>query len=210
MIPKILIAVINNRKDIPMYFCQSLFELMEYTRVNKIKVDIRTFSFVEVQQMRNKACVFAIENNYDYIFMLDTDMKYPRDSIVKLLSHNKEFVVGSSTQRNHPFYPTQYKKLNVKNFKNKNNRVFISKENKRLIKIGFSGVVGALIKTTIFKKVKLPYFKVDYKKNGIDIIGSDIYFCNKLMNKKINIYLDPTINYKHEILSFSDSFGVTV
>ena len=207
---KVLIAIINNRNDVPMYFCQNLFELIEYTKFNKMKVAVRSFSSVEVQQMRNLACIFSIKNNFDYIFMLDTDMKYPKDSIVKLIKHDKEIVVGSATQRKYPFYPTQYKKLGIENFKSKSNRIFISKENKKLIKIEFSGVVGALIKTKILKRLTLPYFKVGYKSNGIDVIGSDIYFCKKLKEKKIKMYLDPTINYSHEVLSFSNSFGLDV
>jgi len=206
---RVLLAIINNRKYVPMYFCQNIFELIDYSRVNGIKIDIRTFSAVEVQQMRNIACNFAIENNFDYIFMVDTDMQYPIDSIVRLISHDKNFVVGSATERYPPFYPTQYKKLNVKNFKDKLNRVFISDKDKNLIKIGFSGVVGALVKVDIFKKLSKPYFKVEYKKNNEDVIGSDIYFCNQLNKKRIKLYLDPQVQYKHEVLLFSSSVGVT-
>jgi len=204
----VLLAIINNRKDVPMYFCQNIFEIMEYSRANGVKVSIRTFSAVEVQQMRNMACNFAVENNFDYIFMVDTDMQYPMDSIVRLIKHDKDFIVGSATERHPPFYPTQYKKLNVKNFKAKSNRVFISNKDKDIIKIGFTGVVGALIKVDIFKKLNKPYFKVEYKKNNEDVIGSDIYFCNQLNKKRIKLYLDPQVKYKHEVLLFSSSIGV--
>jgi phosphopantetheine adenylyltransferase len=73
---KVLIAIINNRKDVPMYFCQNLFELIEYTKYNKIKVDIRSFGSVEVQQMRNLACTFSVKSNFDYIFKYSSSQQW--------------------------------------------------------------------------------------------------------------------------------------
>jgi GT2 family glycosyltransferase len=207
---KVLLGVITNRGFLPTYFVKSLFELFDYTRHNGIKVDIRTFSAVEVQQMRNRCCRHAIDNGYDYVFMLDDDMMYPRDSITELIKHNKDFVVGSATQRNFPYFPTQYKKFLKDNLKAESNRVFIKKEDKELKEIGGSGVVGALIKVDCLKKLEMPYFKVEYKNKGFDIIGSDIYFCNKLVASGVKLFLDPLINYDHGILAFYNSFGMNL
>ena len=207
-IKRVLLGVITNKGNMPTYFVKSLFEIFEFTRANGIKADIRTFDSVEVQIMRNKCCNHAIDEGYDYVFMLDTDMKYPRDSVVKLIKHNKDFVVGSATQRTYPFFPTQYKKFSKDNFKSKENRVFITKENKELIEIGSSGVVGALIKVSCLKKLKIPYFKLEYYEDGLDFTGSDVYFCKQLIENKIKLFLDPAINYEHEILAFHDSFGI--
>lgn len=206
--PKVLLGIISNQSNWPVYFVTSIIEMYNYTKDNSnIDVKLRIFSAVEVQQMRNYCCMHAIEAGFDYVFMVDTDMVYPKDSIIKLVKHNKDFVVGSATQRMTPFLPTQYKEFKEKNFKHPSNRIFISKKNHKLISIGGTGVVGALIKTDVLKKLELPFFKVDYKENQKNVIGSDIYFCNKLRKAKIKMYLDPTVNYKHEILAFSDSFG---
>jgi len=203
---KILIGIISNREFIPSYFVRNLFELVEHTR--KIgKVAVQEFRAVEVQQMRNNCCIYALDNNFDYIFMLDTDMTYPAFSIAKLIKHNKDFVVGSATQRTFPFYPTQYKEIACKDFKSKENRVFISKKNKDLIEIGATGVVGALIKVSSLNDLKKPFFQVEYKENGEDVIGSDIYFCRKWKESGKKIYLDPTVNYNHQVTVFSNSFG---
>jgi len=205
---KVLLGVITNSGSMPTYFVKSLFEIFEFTRANGIQAEIRTFDSVEVQIMRNKCCNYAVEEGYDYVFMLDTDMKYPSDSVVKLIKHDKDFVVGSATQRLYPFFPTQYKEFLKDTFKNKENRVFLTKENKDLIEIGSSGVVGALIKVNCLKKLKIPYFKIEYHENGVEFTGSDVYFCKQLSENKIKLFLDPTINYHHEILAFHNSFGV--
>jgi len=204
---KILLAIISNRKYYPAYFVRSVFAIANHTRQFH-DLDIQTFESVEVQQMRNNACHFAIHHKYDYLFMLDDDMNYPQKCIVELMKHKKEFVVGSATQRRPPFYPTQYKNLNAKRFKDKVNRVFITKEDKKLIEVDGSGVVGALIKVDSLKKLKAPYFRLVWKKNGFDIIGSDVYFCKEWRKTGKKIYLDPKINYDHEITAFSNSFGI--
>jgi len=207
---KVLLGVISNRGSMPTYFVKDLFELFEYSRSNGIKADIRTFDAVEVQQMRNKCCNHAIDEGYDYVFMLDDDMTYPRDTLVKFLKHDKDFVVGSATQRIYPFFPTQYKKFSKEKFKEGDNRVFITKESKNLIEVGSSGVVGALIKVKCFEKLKKPYFKLEYHKDGVNITGSDVYFCKQLTENKISLFLDPTVNYNHEILAFHNSFGINL
>ncbi len=206
---KVLLGVITNRGSMPTYFIKSLFEIFEFTRASGIQAEIRTFDSVEVQIMRNKCCNHAVDEEFDYVFMLDTDMKYPRDSVVRLIKHDKDFVVGSATQRIYPFFPTQYKKFSQDTFKNKENRVFITKEDKELIEIGSSGVVGALIKVSCLKKLKMPYFKIEYF-DDLDFTGSDVYFCKQLAENKIKLFLDPTINYEHEILAFYDSFGINL
>lgn len=207
--PKVLLGVISNRSNWPVYFVNSLIALYMTTKEEgNIDIKIRIFGAAEIQQMRNYCVKHAIENGYDYIFMLDEDMMYPKDSIIKLIKHDKDFVVGSATQRMSPFLPTQYKEYKDNNFKHPSNRVFVSKKKQKLVKVGGTGVVGALIKTSIFSKLKAPYFKLEYKENGFNVLGSDIYFCEQLNKAKIPMYLDTTVNYEHEVLSFSNSFGI--
>ena len=114
---KILIGIISNRKLVPFYFSKNIFELVEYSKSKGINVSVQEFRAVSVEQMRNYCCDFVIDNNFDYVYMVDDDMKYPKESIYKLLQHKLKFVVGSATQRYSPFYPTQYKSLNLDNFK---------------------------------------------------------------------------------------------
>ena len=43
---------------------------------------------------RNKIIEYALENNYDYILMLDSDVIVPKNIIKELLNNNKEIVSG--------------------------------------------------------------------------------------------------------------------
>ena len=210
MKPKILVAIISNQKHWPSYFCLNVMELMFYTINQGIKADLRTFSSVEVNMMRNFVCKFAESEKYTHIMMLDTDMKYQKDCIIKLLKHDKDFVVGTAKQRVPPFLPTQYKKFKTENFKDDSNRVNFTKDSTELTKIGSSGVVGALIKTKVLKTLNYPYFKVDYKKSKLSVTGGDVYFCKQLFENKIDLWCDPTIDYAHEVNAMVNRSGVFI
>ena len=171
---KILIAIINNQKTVPVYVMKSILNIHSTTKKEYPNTDVTTINANDVSLMRNYACREAEIQGYDYVYQVDTDMDYPADSIIKLIKHKKDFVVGSANTRTPPYPPTQYKRLRSRNISSKGNLVF--SEGEKLIKIQGTGVCGALIKTSIFKKLKYPFFQVTYKKYP-DIVGEDIRFC---------------------------------
>lgn len=197
---KVLIAVISNRKDWPEYFCISLIEMYIFTRKYFENTYIQVFKAPEINHMRNMACVFAEENKFDYIIQLDEDHKYPKDMIVKLLSHKKDFVTGITRQRQAPFLPTQYKQFVEKKFKSEENRMFLD-DKTELTKIGSTGVPGALIKVDIFKKLTYPYFYQTYRDKKY-ITGGDVHFAKQLSENGIELWADPTLFYDHEVTAF--------
>ena len=191
---KILIAITTNRSMVPTFFMKSMVELMYATKKVYPHTEIVTVGASDISGMRNFACELAIRKGFDYIFMVDDDMEYPHDSITKMMDRNKLVVVGSATTRTPPYKPTQFKKVMLKNIVSEENEVLANGED--LIRIGATGTCGALIKTSIFKKLSYPYFYFKYHKD-MRITGEDIIFCNELNKKKIPIYLDPTVNYGH-------------
>ena len=194
---KIFIAIISNRERVPKFFMNSMINLFAKTK-EKYDVEMGCAAAVECNLMRNYACKVA-EEQYDYIYMVDEDMEYPADSIIKLMKHKKDFVTGSATMRSPPYNPTQYKKWRSTKLSNPKN--LVRAEGKELIKIGCSGVCGALIKTSVFKKLKYPFFQIKYNKFP-NIVGGDVMFCKQLRDKKIEMYLDPTVYYGHLAKSY--------
>lgn len=69
---------------------------------------LRTFSpFLPVAGMpfdhaRNVICKAALEVGASHVFMLDSDVIPPRDAIVRLLAHNKDFISGTYFRRSPP------------------------------------------------------------------------------------------------------------
>lgn len=51
---------------------------------------------------RNEACMVAIQGGYTHVFSLDSDVIPPRDAILRLLAHRKEFISGMYCRRSPP------------------------------------------------------------------------------------------------------------
>jgi hypothetical protein len=207
----VLIVVISNQSHWPVYFCNSLFNLYMET-MKSFDTDLMIANSCNVENMRNVGCLSALGKNtdkkrYDYFVELDTDHTYPQDFIVKFMKHNKEFVCGLTNRRKPPYLPTQYIKWKNKNITSKENTLDNKKQG--LIEISSTGVVGALIKTSVLEKIKFPYFDDVYQKNdvlkeGIKRRGSDIAFTHKLQQAGIKLYCDTNVSFPHELIVHVD------
>jgi hypothetical protein len=51
---------------------------------------------------RNTACKAMLENNFEYLFFLDSDVVPPRDAIFRLMAHRKPFISGLYFRRSPP------------------------------------------------------------------------------------------------------------
>ena len=200
---KVLVTIISNRGYWPMHFSISLVKLMEYTRKHH-NAELMTVKSCDINYMRNRACLIAQNKGkeangtkYDYFVQLDDDHIYPEDFIVKFIGHNKDIVVGCTSQRTPPWNQTQFKEFTgVDNFKSVNNIVNPKPED-GLIEVGFSGPVGMTMKTEVLEKLKFPYFKIEYLNTNPSIVGGDISFCRQLKEKGIKMYLDSSVSFPH-------------
>lgn len=190
---KILIALIDNRYELLKPFVASLIGLYKHT-AKYHDVDILNVDGNFIDQMRNETVKHAIEGKYDYVFMVDTDQIYPKESITRLLAHNKEIVGGLYYKRKSPHHPVHFKKVKMKLLQGNNIEYFPEGKLKQVEASGFGGV---LVKTSVFKDLKYPYFKVRTLKNNT--VGEDIDFCFKIKGKH-KFYIDPTLIYPHIIM----------
>lgn len=190
---KILFALIDNRSELLKSFVASLIGMYDYTKQYH-QVNIMNIDGNFIDQMRNVAVETAINGKYDYIFFIDTDMIYPKDAVIKLLSDKKDIVGGLYFKRKYPHGECHFKQISDINNK-KAIETFPEGTIKRVKATGFGGV---LVKTKVFKNMKFPYFKVRYsRRNGkLTMIGEDIDFCMKA-GKKYGIWIDPKVKYGH-------------
>ena len=63
------------------------------------RLDFRPFIGDDVEQVRNLIADWVIRHGYDYLFAVDSDMAFAPDTLVKLLSADKDIVSGLYIQR---------------------------------------------------------------------------------------------------------------
>jgi len=194
---KILIVPINNRETYPVYFSNTLLNLINFTKQVLPNTDLVEVKGCDVNHIRNLAIDFAISNNYDFLVQLDTDHTYPPSFILQLLSHNKDFVTGLTMNRTTPLTLTQFKKITLgKKINRKSN---IVKPNGKLVRIEASGPVGMCMSVEALKNVGRPWFKMEYggeEDNTFDT-GGDLHFCKKLKEKGFEVWCDTSLEFPH-------------
>lgn len=183
-IMKILLAVPTSR------YIENECYVSLYGMTKRGKVDIIVPGGYSVDVTRNNIAKYALENKYDYIMWVDSDIIVPKDTLVKLLSHNKDIVSGV-----YAYKTLGAKQVVAKRFDSEGEYEDLTiseiRESKKLIKVDGVGFGCVLTKTEIFDKINYPWFVFTQES------GEDIYLCRKAQNAGYEIYLDPTVLCGH-------------
>lgn len=153
---------------------------------------------------RNNIARRALNWDYDYVFMVDSDIILPNHALTTLLQdhHDKDVVVGYYPKHTGQRGETCVYKLGEYNF----TQAYTIPELKEhadpelsaspLIQIHGAGMGCALIKTIVFEKINYPWFDwVNYKDGGN--LSEDLYFCKRCKETGIDIFVDTRVGCGH-------------
>lgn len=114
----------------------------------------------------------VIEKLFSHILFIDSDMRFPEDTIERLMSHDKDIIGANCRQRQSELTTTGITSLAKTGLE-------------EVEKIGF-GVT--LIKTDLFMKIPEPWFATPF--DGEQFVGEDIFFCRKAKENGFKIFVD--------------------
>ncbi len=165
-----------------------LAALVNYTNKNS-KVDIKLYTCAGtlIFDQRNNLVQSALDDKCTHVMFIDADMRFPKDSLLVLLKHNKPIVGVNATTRSEPVKPTA-KRLEV----NSDHVVWhpvYSKGKKGIEVVDGIGCGVMLIDTCVFKDLEKPWFFFEKLPND-KILGEDIYFCIKSADIGYKTYVD--------------------
>lgn len=168
----------------------------------------------KVVRSRNRIFSYAVENNYDYVLMMDSDVIAPADIIERLLTHGKDVVSGLyfglfNVNGKQSIRPVAWKCLTEDEWEEVKDRLMsgivkkredirrnltdeeINSEELQEVIIPSAGCM--LVSRDIFSKFKYGLLDVPGNLNT----GDDIYFCRKLREDEIKLYCDPSVKCMH-------------
>lgn len=124
----------------------------------------------------------AIKSHLSHVLFIDSDMRFPADTIQRLMKHRLDIVAANCVHRG------SQKTTGDIESKGKTGIEEIEK-------IGF-GVT--LIRTEVFLKIPEPWFATPY--DGERFVGEDVFFCHKVRESGIKIFVDHdlSLEVKHE------------
>ena len=175
-------------------------EIIAYSKVDwHILIAERGYTIAE---NRNYSVVQAQKNKSDYLLFVDDDMTFPKDTLERLLAHDKEVVGVNSYSRCLPLSSTVGLMDEKGEYKHPDKYpIFERKIPEELFKCYFVGAGVLLIDTKVFEKIKKPYFEFTTYKSGefkgMVKDGEDGTFCKKVKEAGMDVWCDPTIPISH-------------
>lgn len=150
-----------------------------------------------VAKNRRELTEYFLSTDYDYIWWLDYDMKFPSDAALKLLSHNAPIVGCNYRKRRFP-NPSfvAHKSINGLSIIDGGVCVNLSDDSPKTEFVDVIGHGCLLVQRKVYENLDPPYYIMDYDKNKKIEIGEDIYFCINVLNKGYKILCDNELSKK--------------
>lgn len=172
------------------HFTYSLSNLIKLTT----QIGIETHLFFDASTIlinqREKLIEQALEVGSEWVLWLDSDMMFPPTTLTRLLNHDEDLVGCNYMKRAYPFKTTAFS--DTKDWEN-----WIPIQYGDLQDAEAVGLGCCLMKTSIFKKLKKPYFEYTYQEKTGDWGGEDFTLFKKLKKEGFDLKID--MNLSNEI-----------
>lgn len=127
---------------------------------------------------RNELCAKARAAKCDYVLFLDDDMYVPMQTLMVMLRAQKDIIAANCPRKEMPIAPT------AKDFDG--SLIYTTAKSTGLQAVKSVGTGIMLIKTSVFDKIKEPWFFEDAEKR----IGEDVNFCYAARAAGFKIFID--------------------
>lgn len=171
-------------------FTRSIARAMSYFAVmpygGEKSLDIEIVNGSNLCEQRTVLVSKAYGYKATHILWADTDMKFPEDTIPKLLNHNKRVVGANYPQKSLDARPTAYRDDDQYV-----GPIWTKADSKGLEPASLMGMGLVLMDATIFSEIELPYFLFEPQPpDNVKHLTEDFYLCKKLRAAGIEMFID--------------------
>jgi hypothetical protein len=174
--------------DFQAQFGYSLAKMMLFTGASLVAdgiVDV-TQNMIEgtyLDKARNDLTVQALNTGATHLLWLDSDMKFPQDTLMRLLAHGKEIVGVNYAHRRFPIRHTAFREISMES-KEKHVQCRTQPDSTGLEPVDAIGFGVLLVQASVFIHMENPWFLVDQK------YGEDVRFCLDAKKAGFQTYVD--------------------
>lgn len=166
-----------------------LVAMCAYTIKNtKHDIDLFTSAGTLIFDQRNNLVKTALEVKADYLLFVDADMRFPKDTLLKLMAHDKDIIGVNATTRSEPVKPTA-KNIHINDDGSVDWMPIYSNAMSGIEKADGIGCGVMLIKRKVIEGMEEPYFYFE-QLPGNKLLGEDIYFCVKAKDAGFETWVD--------------------
>ena len=185
-IEKVLIAVPCG-DQVAAGFAQDLATLYAFTTYARPDTELALYFLRGTYLPRARAGLVqaAIDRCASHILWLDSDMRFPKDTLLRLLAHGRSIVAANYPTRTAPIVPTAVDGQRLEVFE----RVDVVLQD-----VKYCGMGCMLTATDVFLTIGKPWFAVGYNRGADDYAGEDVFFCQKARENNYSILIDPALS----------------
>jgi len=182
----VLIAIPTDKNVYPETF-KSIYDLEIPQGIN---TTFQYFYGYQIDQVRNLMAEWG--KSFDYTLWVDSDIVLPKDALVKLLSHQKDFVSGLYRRKIDDTLELYYDS----NGGQKNYHPY-EVVNSGLINVSGCGFGCVLTSRNLLNSMEYPHFVYHSALTMKETVSEDISFCNKAKELGYSIYADTSLFCGH-------------
>lgn len=147
-----------------------------------------------IANQREELAEQAIVSGADWILWLDTDMRFPKDTLDRLLAHKEPIVAANYATRRIPVKTVAFDFV-----ESKWECVYTKPEDTGLREVVAVGMGVFLVDTNVLKSMPKPWFHIGYSLKSGNFSGEDIHFCKqaRIYGTKVLIDQDLSKEVKH-------------
>lgn len=173
-------------------FCFDLAKMVGYhSRNTDDQIYIYQMAGTLIFDQREKLAREALKEGAEAILWIDSDMRFPMDTLERLLSHGVDICGVNATTRREPVLPTA---LNLEIVEGKPLFRKVETRGKDYVEeVSAVGFGVTLTRKSVFEKMPAPWFDILWTADG-GIIGEDVHFCIKAQDFGIKTYVDHVLS----------------
>jgi len=172
-------------------FTVSLVRMMGWTMMNApgMALNFLHCSTSIIPISRQLLVAQALDNGSTHILFVDSDMTFPEDMVLRMLSHSVDVVGANCMTRRSPWRLTA--QIDGK-------EVITNYESKGIEPIDRIGTGILMVGMHVFKKMDLPWFEYEWMPELNIFRGEDYVFCKKVKDLGFDIYVDHDVSKQVE------------
>lgn len=146
-------------------------------------------------EARQECVKRSIEAGADWIFSVDSDMRFPVNAIDGMMAHDVDVIAANCSKRKRPVGPTARRRNAGFNDERESDVVWPDPNVHGIEQVETVGFGVILIKTQVFKRIEWPWFTQPWHDDAQRSIGEDIMFCIRCRDAGIPIYIDHDLSW---------------
>jgi hypothetical protein len=187
------VAILVPARDTVMTsFAYDLARAMSFhTATTDDRVMLYTSHGTLIASQRMELARQALEEKADYLLWLDSDMRFPKETIGHLILRDKPIIAANYATRRMPVKPVAMMDDN-----GKIGRVYTAPDSEGLQPVDYVGMGVMMTKREVFEKTEAPWFAIPYSTVGNHYIGEDVFFCKKAREAGFEVLVDHDLSHQ--------------